>query len=336
MNDLKQDREPLQLSLKGLSNFCELEESLTLIRTHKLYHKVITTNAFKRLNGVSFLGAIDYLPCFKSLPKPQRTRSDHSLNVAALAQMIAIKRSYSSELTHHLVIAGLLHDIGHPPLSHSVEPYLKEKFGFGHHEMGEMILDGQVSLGKDLNHLLNKNIDIAFIKSLIDGKASKVDGGDLFSSKINLDTIDGIIRSYSYLNPRSQAFSTASVAIASFISDDANKFEVLDDFWNLKHNIYDYLITSGDGLLADVLSQNSIREGKSTLTTYDLFKRENSWHQKFSHVFSSIYSLSNKSKNTLLSPEKPLSYTKRKYYIDSKESEINKRYLYTKNKQYLQ
>lgn len=335
MNNHKQEKKPQQLSLNGLNHFCALEENLALIKTHNLYHQIIINPAFQRLNAVSFLGAIDYLPNFKKMPKQQRTRSEHSLNVAALAQLIANTRGYSVELTKHLVVAGLLHDIGHPPLSHSVEPYLKEKFGFGHHEMGEMLLDGKVDLGKKLNQLLKKNLDINFIKSLINRKASQEDGGDLFSSKINLDTIDGIIRSYSYIKPYSKLFSVESIALASFIYNDKKNQSILDGFWNLKHSVYNHLITSGKGLLADILSQYSIKESKRKLTTNDLFKNENSWHQKFSNVFTSIYSLNGRPV-TMKKTQQPLSYTKRNYYIDYQEAEINERYLYTKNKQYLQ
>lgn len=335
MNSQKQEKKLQQFSLTGLNNFCALEENLASIKMHNLYHQIIINPAFNRLNAVSFLGAIDYLPNFKRLPKQQRTRAEHSLNVAALAQIIANKRGYSAELTKHLVVAGLLHDIGHPPLSHSVEPYLKERFGFGHHEMGEMLLDGKVDLGKNLNQLLNKNLDINFIKKLINCKASQEDGGDLFSSKINLDTIDGIIRSYSYIKPSSIIFSAKSVALASFIYNDKKNQSVLDGFWNLKHNIYNYLITSGEGLLADVSSQHSIKIAKKRLTTSDLFKNENSWHQKFSNVFTSIYSL-NKELAAVDNNHEPVSYIKRSYYINSTATEIDERYLYTKKTQYLQ
>lgn len=323
-------RSPLQLSLTGITPSCKLESSLNSIKKNKLYSQVISCGAFERLKGVSFLGAIDYLPNFRRLLKPQRTRYSHSLNVATLAQLVALKRGYNVELANHLVIAGLLHDIGHPPLSHSVEPFLKEKFGFGHHEMGEMLLNGEVSLGKELNSILRKNVDIEFIKRLINGEVRQVDGGDLFSSKINLDTIDGIIRSYSYLKPYSKPLNPETVALASFISTDEDKYQVLDRFWELKHTIYNYLITSGDGLLADLFSQQSIREGRSQLVTEDLFKSECSWQQKFSGVFASIYDINLNSHYAEPNPARHLSYIKRKYYINSNKLEVNQRYLYTK------
>src|SRR5690606_15496075 len=108
----------------------------------------------------------------RKLSRQLRSRAEHSLNVAALASFVSQHRGYDEDLRRHLVIAGLLHDIGHPPLSHSVEPYLKKRFGYGHHEMGEMLITGRHKAGLSLKKTLIRAVDTGFIGDLIDGKAS--------------------------------------------------------------------------------------------------------------------------------------------------------------------
>lgn len=296
------------------------------------FQQVVASQAFKRLEQVSFLGAIDYLPKYQKISHKQKTRAQHSLNVAALALMVSQHRGYSQNLTKHLVVAGLLHDIGHPPLSHSVEPYLKQEFGYGHHEMGEMLIGGEVKLGKPLAKLLVKNkISLPFIKELIAGKAKDIDGGDLFSSKINLDTIEGIIRSKQYLNKSTYLICPTKVALASFTNQLKNKTAILDQFWQLKHDVYNYLITSGDGLLADLHSQRLFLNKDLTLTEDSLFKSEKSWQQTHSSVFSVIRNIKNK-ESKFFGLDGSFSFTKRSYYISQSELEFNKRYLYSKKK----
>lgn len=92
------------------------------IEQDSFYQPIIKSRAFKRLRGVSFLGALDY--AVGSKQKQTGSRAEYSLNVAALANFVATRRQYTPELKKHLIVAGLLHDIGHPPLSQSAEPFI--------------------------------------------------------------------------------------------------------------------------------------------------------------------------------------------------------------------
>ena len=174
--------------------------------------KVLTTSAFRRLKDISFLGAIDYTNDFSSSNRTSRSRAHHSLNVAGLANFVATHRKYDEVLTRHLVLAGLLHDIGHLPLSHSTEPVFKAKAGIGHHNLGEQLLRGETATGKELSDILKNCVDTEFVISLISGEVPEVDGGDLFSSAINIDTIDGIIRSYGTMMDESDCINRLVVA----------------------------------------------------------------------------------------------------------------------------
>ena len=321
----------VQLELPITEDNYLLSSYVNALLENSCIRQLVGSEAFARLWEISFLGAIDYLPEYKNISRRHKTRAAHSLNVAALALLIAQTRGYSKNLTKHLVVAGLLHDIGHPPLSHSVEPYLQKEFGYGHHEMGEMLLDGEVALGKPLTRLLLQNkINISFIKQLIAGKAKNTDGGDLFSSKINLDTIEGIIRSRHYLNNSSYLISPIRVALASFTNVLDNKLAILDEFWRLKDQVYKNLIISGNGLLADLNSQRLFLEQEITLTPDYLFKSEKSWQQKYSGIFKVIKSVAQK-QDKYRGIETFFVFTKRNYYINTFEPVPSKRYLYTKH-----
>lgn len=256
------------------------------------YRSVIESDAFRRLKKISFLGAIDYLPYESHLKKAPRSRAEHSEHVAALAYFVATQRGYSKELTRHLVVAGLLHDIGHPPLSHSVEPYLKQHFGFGHHEMGQMLLKGEQQLGKKLTKILEGKLDLTFIDQLIAGQVAQELGGDLFSSPINIDTIDGILRTLSYYSKPTMQVRPLEVAYASFIQTDPKRFDLLDDFWELKQFVYKNIINRPQGVLADQYSQvYFLNEPDLGLDETSLFDSERQWKSKFKSLFDSLKSI---------------------------------------------
>lgn len=277
--------------------------------------EVINSEAFQRLKGVSFLGALDYVGPTHKLVKDVRSRADHSLHVAALAKFVAQKRGYNKELERHLTIAGLLHDIGHPPLSHSIEPYLKISFGYGHHEMGEMLLAGQTRRGKQLKKTLMQGMDIGFIRDLIAGTAATTDGGDLFSSPINIDTIEGIIRSYRYLKCSSTALNPLNVATASFLATGKERYKVLDAFWQLKGFIYNNLITRDIGLIADQFSQAYLAQSQHSLCEEELLSTERQWRNRHEGLFERLATIKNKSDTPAELDDSVVEYKARNYII---------------------
>lgn len=277
--------------------------------------QIVKSQPFRRLKNISFLGALDHTASTYNLAKTPRTRAHHSLNVAALAGFVSHHRGYNSELSRHLIAAGLLHDIGHPPLSHSVEPYLKSKFGYGHHEMGEMILTGQHNSSRKLNQLLGASVDISFIRELIAGKARSDDGGDLFSSPINIDTIEGIIRSYRYLTKSPSILDPLKVASASFLDNNEARFKILDAFWQLKGFIYEKMITQDLGLIVDQYSQIYFMESGRSLGEVELFDSELQWQRKHHELFSQLSSIRSAKDTPAALQNQKVEYKRRNYSI---------------------
>lgn len=292
------------------------------------YALVVNSEAFRRLKDISFLGAIDYAYNTK-IPKSERSRATHSLQVAALANYISTERNYSDDLKRHLVVAALLHDIGHSPLSHSVEPYTKNQFGLGHHQLSQEIITGRAPLGKTLNFELSKIVNIDFILRLINQEATE-EGSDLFNSPINIDTIDGIVRSFSYLTGRvsDAQYDRVKIAQASFLQqqDDQTRQYILDHFWGMKHKVYSLLINGETGLLADKASEYYFQSKQSYLTKSDLYKTEKDWKNEYRPLFDFFRQAKRKRNMPDWLSGQSVSYRVRRYDVNS-NSEGHLRYV---------
>lgn len=82
---------------------------------------IMNTLLFKRLQSIKQLSIVNWV-----FPGSEHTRYIHSLGVMYIADKIAIRLNLSVEERKIVRLAGLLHDIGHYPLSHVCEfPYKK-------------------------------------------------------------------------------------------------------------------------------------------------------------------------------------------------------------------
>lgn len=83
---------------------------------------IMNTLLFKRLQSIKQLSIVNWF-----FPGSEHTRYIHSLGVMYIADKIAIRLNLSVEERKIVRLAGLLHDIGHYPLSHVCEfPYKKK------------------------------------------------------------------------------------------------------------------------------------------------------------------------------------------------------------------
>jgi len=83
--------------------------------------QIMDTLLFKRLQSIKQLSVVNWV-----FPGSEHTRFIHSLGVMHIADKIALSLELSTKERKILRLAGLLHDIGHYPLSHVCEfPYHK-------------------------------------------------------------------------------------------------------------------------------------------------------------------------------------------------------------------
>lgn len=233
-----------------------------------LLRELTESRPVQRLRRIGFLGAVDRIHA-----RNRHNRYDHSLGVARLALLYARKRDLSRHDTRVLAVAGLLHDVGHGPLSHTLEPVFRSRFGISHHRAGFEIIRGESSLGREIpealaRHGLDPNEVNAMIEGTHNGRYAF-----LFSSPINLDTIEGITRCRSFFLKRSIVVSAAAI-VRTIAESDTLPTHVLDSFWLLKHQMYNLIIHHPLGLLYDGLAQAIVTQDIDAFTPKDFLKDE--------------------------------------------------------------
>ena len=278
---------------------------------------LIGTRAFQRLKDLRFLGGIDY--CLVPRPNGSQlatryTRQQHSLGVLRLAHLYCEKRQVNGRERQIICAAALLHDIGHPPLSHSMEPVFKDYLDLEHHKATEDIILGRVPLGKEvLDVLLSHNVDAEKVVSLIAGENGTIEG--FFHGPINFDTMEGICRSYRYLHPRRAIPSPEDIAMAALNRKVEEDRETVDKFWMRKGEVYSRLIGSRKGVLADLACQAHLRRHMKHIGIEDYFGTERNIFRKLPGLRELLASpLMEQKVRELVSG--PISHASRTYYID--------------------
>ncbi len=324
----------VEMSLCAYVNYNILTPWLADLQQDPVVWSVLESEPFARLARVSFLGALDHLnPAFKPW-RGLRSRADHSLQVAALANFVAAKRGYSGDLKRHLVVAGLLHDIGHLPLSHSAESCFRVQTGIGHHEQGERIVTGECPFGQALNRHLAAHLDVDFLVRLIAGKVGAESGGDLFSSAINIDTIDGIIRAHRCLTAEKPALDVLRVAQAAFIDEGRHRYDLLDKFWELKDRVYANFINQPPGLLADGFCRSYFAADAAKIEEDDFCADESLWLGKHHRLFTEIRHIGAGDYVPRELAGATISYLNRRYLVDNAAPGFARYRQFRKKKQY--
>lgn len=104
--------------------FCDkvLDPVHGFIDVTEVESKLIELPIFKRMQNIKQLSLTNWI-----FPGAEHTRYIHSLGVMYIADLMAKQLGYSDEDRQLVRLAGLLHDIGHYPLSHVTESvYLDE------------------------------------------------------------------------------------------------------------------------------------------------------------------------------------------------------------------
>ncbi len=134
---------------------------------------ILETPEVQRMSNIRQLG-LNYLV----FPGANHTRLEHSLGVSHLAGIIGKNLNLKDDEIILLRIAGLLHDIGHAPFSHTLENYIIEKTGKNHMEIGNEIIKGKMDIvakdfmeRKRIDEILNEyGIDVSTITNIIYSK----------------------------------------------------------------------------------------------------------------------------------------------------------------------
>lgn len=305
------------------------------IFAREFYRSLIGTDALQRLADIRFLGAIDYFihPSGRQLNRRRHNRLEHTLGVANLALRYAKLTSLSEHDEILLVSAALLHDVGHSPLSHSLEIAFKLIFGIDHHDAGASIILGRApnGFGASIVELLRSaNIDPDRVIELCAGKSSET-FNFLFSHPINIDTMEAISRSETYI--KSSRASPSPDDLLRALTSQVNSSEQLDNFWELKDRIYKLLIQGPVGLLADYVARSYVERNVHRFTKDDYFKSERELRRSVPELFELLEATRTHLRRSLASAStaRSVSFVARRFFVDSsKEPKSPERYRQSK------
>ena len=214
-------------------------------------HRIIETPTFQRLKNLKQLAT-----CYYIYPSASHNRYEHCIGACCLAGeygRILQKKQPDMQINEKdilcLEIAGLCHDLGHGPFSHTWEHFLKQKDKtskllfpdnekYCHEDTSKKLFDHMVdenNLKEDFQKEGLTEKDLLFIKSLIGGKRENMAEfgreaykGFLYDivaneiSKIDVDKFDYLLRDCTMLN-LTTSFDYRRVMTNSMV------LEILDD-----------------------------------------------------------------------------------------------------------
>jgi hypothetical protein len=279
------------------------------------FRDLIGAPAVQRLKGVRFLGGIDYL----LVPSPngsqsnaRYTRFQHSLGVARLALHYSDLKGLDERRRRLVFACALLHDIGHAPLSHSLEPVFQEAFGVDHHQAGAEVITGATPLGREiLGTLRAYGVDPDQVLAIIEGEDDPFDG--FFAGPINLDTIEAILRARRYLRLSTAYAHPTDVVRAAVLRESLEDQRLVDTFWSWKHHVYKFVIRSRHGVLSDRLCQQVARDHLAQLSKKDFFSTESALFRKLPALRAALRIW----RSAFRMEAEPVSYEARSFFIDS-------------------
>ncbi len=109
------------------------------IEVDGIFLDMMDRHEMQRLRNVRQLG-LGYLV----FPGAHHTRFEHCLGTYHLAGRMAGAIGLGREDSDAVRMAGMLHDICHPPFSHSLEPSMEEATGMDHMELARALIMGDV------------------------------------------------------------------------------------------------------------------------------------------------------------------------------------------------
>jgi len=199
------------------------------ISLNQIEYEIINTSAFQRLRHIRQLGLTDLV-----YPGATHNRFSHSLGVMHLAERVLrqifskvevlnFSQNKKEQIIRIMRIAGLLHDLGHPPFSHALENFFEDNLS--HEEMTKKIIE-ETEIGEIILKYGKKyEISILDILNIISSTPSKELSflKELLSSELDIDKMDYLMRDSLYCGVRYGIFDLERLiyTIALIPKDDS-------------------------------------------------------------------------------------------------------------------
>jgi len=158
------------------------------IRIDGIFLDILDRHEFQRMHSVKQLGL-----SYSVFPGANHTRLEHSLGVYHLAGKMAETIEMDDEDSQAVRAAAMLHDICHPPFSHTMEEIMEENTGLDHMDLAKRLIFGEIPthLERDedlfggfepISEILESDgISSEFVCDLISLPKSRSDNTDLLS-----------------------------------------------------------------------------------------------------------------------------------------------------------
>lgn len=282
----------------------------------KFISEIISTSIFKRLRRINFLGAIDYtIVRHPNQSRYRYSRYQHSIGVAKLARFYSDTMEVDFKKRQLACIAALLHDLGHAPLSHSLEGVFEKYFDINHHKITNDLITGRLPQGKEIYEIIKwLGMDADQIVAVIEGKEDLFDG--FFSGPINFDTIEGIMRSFTYAGNTTTSSLPENIVMSSSCRNLPNSQYHVDNFWQYKNLVYNNIINSYRGVLSDEICKFIMHEKIDIFSPSDYLMDEIELFKKLPQLKMILLS-QNFEEVVWQVINKPISYKHRHFFIDN-------------------
>jgi HD superfamily phosphohydrolase len=123
-------------------------------------------------------------------PGATHSRFEHSLGTMYITNEITRSVGIEGDRAEELCIAGLVHDIGHAPFSHTLDELLEKYLHTSHEEIGRRIIEKS-----EIKDIINESgLSVSRILKMLKGKGK----GDIVTASLGSDRLDYLLRDAHY------------------------------------------------------------------------------------------------------------------------------------------
>lgn len=251
-----------------------------------LAEPILKSDAFRRLDKISFLGILS--PRYAALSSPQlasvgsdSSRAAHSISVAKSIYEISRHLGLPKDVRAYGVAWALIHDIATWPLSHTGESGFVRATNVSSQRLREMMLFGSDRISSRFSlysTVKSQGLDVEILSALFKKGQSDLDGSlgvlhKIIHSQLTPDTLEGIYRTGLVCGIRVPRPSAFWKIMARDLLDDIwiepKHSAVVLEFWRAKGLVYSSFINRPEAVEFESRWSRAIGDRFSTFSLTD-------------------------------------------------------------------
>ncbi len=208
------------------------------------FEDVLNIDELKRLAKIRFHGTL-------SIHKTNNlfsSRFEHSIKVAEYAYYLSKKHNFEENVMNAFVLSALLHDVGHLPFSHILEPLYRASSLNYHEGITSLIIRRLFLKNETIKDLFHENV-LQICLSILNRKKEYFALENLLYGYLSIDTIEGIQRASQPIDDIELCYNPLIILENIIIKENTillaeNAISEVLKFRNAKINLYLNYITS--------------------------------------------------------------------------------------------